>query len=277
MTSGTVNVETIYLSEYSCVDVNVNMEGGLLIARKELIVGDGDGDVIVSITGGEIRVESGDTLSIDDNGSIDVCGGTLKVKGNKVAELASIVCDGSGRLTGCGGAPGVVIEYDGVYTIVTGTTEFDADKAYCPVPGNGADKIPSVLTEVVLEWSEGECIGTRGRNQVFFGNDCEAVAAAEVGDPCWIGTARSGQPTMNLNLIVDPCDPNGFIAPLPLWECFCWRVDTFCEAGNTVRGDLWSFCTGCEDIPGDCNRDCLINFYDYAATVDDFGETVLWP
>jgi hypothetical protein len=267
MNSGTINCEVLYLSEYSCVDVNVDVSGGLIVVRDEFMVGEGDGDVAVSISGGEIRVESESTMTISSNGSVDVCGtGQLKLKGNKLNDLAQMVCDGSGRLTGCGTAAGVELAYDGTYTIVTGNPDVNPDQAYCPVPANGAERIPSVVSNVVLSWEEGECIGTRGRNIVFFGpaDECEAVCADSQGGPYNIGVTRSGVNTWNLG-------------NLPLWECYCWKIDTFCEAGNTVPGNCWTFCTGCEDIPGDCNRDCLLNFLDYATTVDDFGEQIYWP
>jgi hypothetical protein len=104
MTGGTINADEVRFSCNSCVDVNVTIDGGLLIARSDLCVGDGDGDVNVALNGGEIRVESSDTLSIDGNGTIDITEGVLKIKGNVTAAIAEMVCDGSGRLTGYGGA-----------------------------------------------------------------------------------------------------------------------------------------------------------------------------
>jgi hypothetical protein len=265
MTGGTINADEVRFGCNSCVDVNVTIDGGLIIARSDLCVGDGDGDVSVALNGGEIRVESSDTLEIDENnGNIDITEGVLKVKGNVTAAIAAMVCEGSGRLTGYGGPQGVVIAFDGVYTVVTATTEFDADKAYCPNPADGAERVPSVVTEAVLSWTPGDCIGIRGRNLVYFGSDCGAVDNATQSDPEFKGLTGAG-------------DPSFPIGNLPLWTCWCWRVDTFCQAGNTVKGNVWTFCTGCEDIPGDVNRDCLVNFEDYACVADDFGETDFWP
>jgi hypothetical protein len=90
------------------------------------------------------------------------------------------------------------------------------------------------------------------------------VEAATQSDPEFQGLRGAGSPCFN-------------VGNLPLWTCWCWRVDTFCQAGNTVKGDVWTFCTGCEDIPGDVNRDCLVNFEDYACVAGDFGETDFWP
>ncbi|MHC4478357.1 MAG: hypothetical protein ACYTEL_22185 [Planctomycetota bacterium] len=265
MSGGTVNAKRVRLGwepykpdDFSCT---VDISGGLLIAREDLQVGE---KTTVSFTGGEIRVDNEETFEIDDGGTMDICGGVLKIKGNVASDIAAMVCDGSGRLTGCGAPQGVIIEYDGVYTIVTGTSEYNADQAYCLVPPCGAERIQSVTTNVILEWQAGAKVGSRGRHLVYFGSDCDAVAAAGPGDPENVCVNRADD--------LD-CD----VGNLPLWECFCWRVDEFNQDGTTTTGVLCSFCTGCEDIPGDCNRDCLLNFEDYATTVDDFGEQIYWP
>jgi hypothetical protein len=264
LTGGTINADEIRLSVGSCVDVNVTVDGGLLIARQHLRVGEGDGVVNVALTSGEIRIESGSSLQIDNGKNLNITDGVLKIKGNVTGAIGAMVCDGSGRLTGFGGPQGIVIAYDGEYTIVTATTAFDPDQAYCPLPGNGAERVQSDVTEVVLQWTVGDCIGTRGRNLVYFGSDCDAVDNATQSDPEFQGLTGAGVPEFN-------------IGNLPLWSCWCWRIDTFCQAGNTVKGNLWSFCTGCEDIPGDVNRDCLVNFEDYACVAADFGLDDYWP
>jgi hypothetical protein len=266
MTGGTINADEVRFGCNSCVDVNVTIDGGLLIARSDLCVGDGDGDVSVALNGGEIRVESGDSLEIGDNGTIDICGGTLKIKGNKVAEISALVCHGSGRLTGCGSPSGVFIEYDGVYTVVTGGWDPWPDGAYCLDPACGAERIAA--TEVVLCWQPGACIGSRGRHVVYFSSDCDAV---ENEPPCscpfpggCLGVLPGGQTCVD-------------VGPLELWTTYCWRVDEFCEDGRCVKGCVCSFTTGCEDIPGDVNRDCLVNFEDYACVAGDFGLEQFWP
>jgi hypothetical protein len=271
MTGGTVSARRVRLgwepgapADFSCT---VDISGGLLIAREDLQVGE---KTTVTISGGEVRVEDEDTLEIDAGGSIDICGdGALKVRGNVVNELAEMVCDGSGRITGCGGAPGVVIEFDGTYTVLTGNPDFDPKQAYCPSPADGATRIQAVNTDVVLCWAAGDSVGRSGRHFVYFGSDCEAVAAAEPGDPEYITFLRAD--VLCYNVSENPA------LPLTLWECYCWRIDEFNADSSITRGNVWMFCTGCEDIPGDCNRDCLLNFEDYAETVDDYGEVIYWP
>jgi hypothetical protein len=268
MTGGTLNAENVLLgwqpyvpADFSCT---VDMTGGLIVVRKCLRIGE---KTHFSCTGGEVRLESG-CLEIADGGNFDICDtGVLKIKGNVVDEIAVMVCDGSGRLTGCGSPAGVVIEYDGGYTVVTGTWDPNPEIPYCPVPPDGAERVPASLTGAFLCWQPGCCVGSRGRHIVYFSTDCDCVENAPPCDasvPCFWEVCRAGETCVDMG-------------PLELWTTYCWRVDSFCEDGRCVRGCVWSFTTGCEDIPGDCNRDCLLNFEDYAATVDDFGEKMYWP
>jgi hypothetical protein len=264
MSGGTLNADRVRLGwdPYpDFIECTLDMSGGLIVARDDVQVGE---KTTVSLTGGEIRIDSGDSLEIDDGGTIDICGGELKIKGNVALDIAEMVCDGSGKITGCGAPQGVIIEYDGTYTVVTGTPDYDPDQAYCLTPPCGAERVRSVVTEVELCWQPGAKVGTRGRHLVYFGSDCDAVEAAGPGDPENVCVNRADDLCCN-------------VGNLPLWECFCWRVDEFNQDGTTTTGKMCSFCTGCEDITGDCNRDCLLNFEDYATTVDDFGEQIYWP
>jgi hypothetical protein len=264
MTGGTINARRVRMGwePYPDFSSDVDMSGGLIVCREDLQIGE---NTTVSLTGGEIRIDSSDSLEIDSGGNLDICGGTLKIKGNVAADVAALVCDGSGRLTGCGTAPGVVIEYDGTYTVVTGTTEgIDPDKAFCPDPANGAVEVQSVVTEVVLCWEPGASVGTRGRHLVYFGTDPAAVLAAGPGDPENVCVNRADVLCCN-------------VGNLPLWTQHCWRVDEFNEDGSTTTGDLWCFTTGCAAIPGDTNMDCLVNFEDYACVAGTFGDEQFWP
>jgi len=70
-----------------------------------------------------------------------------------------------------------------------------------------------------------------------------------------------------------------------LWKTYYWRVDEYhkktlpgCSAAPVLtKGDIWSFTTGCELIDGDINRDCVVNFLDYAMLADDWRECVFFP
>jgi hypothetical protein len=223
-----------------------------------------DGDVIADVAE-YLRIgddSNSGAMVFADNASVTT--GVIRIKGNVAAVVAGMVCDGSGRLTGYGTAAGVVISLEDGYTVVTAVDGVDPNKAYCASPPNGAERVTA--SDVELCWAEGECIGSRGKNIVYFGpaDECEAVCSDTQGGSYNIEINNQGETCVN-------------VGALELWGCYCWRVDTFCESGSTVKGDVWTFCTGCEDIPGDVNRDCLVNFLDYACVAGDFGEEQLWP
>jgi len=54
-------------------------------------------------------------------------------------------------------------------------------------------------------------------------------------------------------------------------------VETLFPAGTFFKGDIWSFSTGCELIPGDINRDCILNFEDLAGVAQSWGQEHFWP
>ncbi len=265
MTGGILNAGKILLSasEDSCVDVTVDMQGGLLIAREELIVADDDGVVTVTISGGEIQVLGDDSLEIDDNGSIDLCGGTLVLAGNKAAEIAELVCV-DGKITGYGIPAGVVIDYDNLNpgkTTVYGVG-VDSRQAYCPEPANGADKVRP--TGVWLRWVPGSGVGRIGGHRVYFGTDEEALGAATMPDDEYMGQTRSNAPEY-------------YVGDLLLWVDYFWRIDEVNEDFTVTKGMVWKFTTGCELIPGDVNRDCIVDFKDYAKIAETWQKKQLWP
>ncbi|MHC4528198.1 MAG: hypothetical protein ACYS29_10005, partial [Planctomycetota bacterium] len=274
MTGGTLNADRVRLgwrpynpADFSCT---VDMSGGLIVARSDLQIGE---KTTVNLTGGEIRIGSGDSLDIDVGGKLDICGGVLKIRGNHVFDIMMMLCEGYlGGITCCGSTLCCAVEYDGTWTIIRydPDCDADADQAYCPNPPDGAENVRSALTEVCLEWTNGGCLGTRGRACVLFGSDCSAIENAGCCEqpigPCY-----------EFWTIPPRLPPAGCVGNLPLWTTYCWRVDQWCQDATCVKGKVWRFTTGCEDIPGDCNRDCILNFEDYAATVDDFGQKIYWP
>jgi len=277
MTGGIVSAEYIRLSasEGSCTHVNVDMQGGLLIAREDFIVADGAGVVTVTISGGEIQV-LGNSLEIDDNGSIDLCGGTLVLAGNKAAEIAELVCV-DGKITGYGIPAGVVIDYDNLNpgkTTVYGVMGVDPKKAYCPEPANGADKVQCVTSDVELCWTGGSGVDRIGGHRVFFGTDEQAVADANMSDDEYITQTRAN---ITCYIIAGPgAGPEGF-SNLPLWTDHFWRIDEVNDDFTVTPGDVWKFTTGCEAIDGDTNNDCILNFLDYADVASTWQKEQLWP
>jgi hypothetical protein len=271
MSGGTINAGEVDVGG-GYEDTTLNVSGGLFISRGRFRVRKPANDITtVNLTGGVIQVgsleiDAGNVFEIEaseaEGGPVGSAGGTLILEGNQLGQVGALV--DAGVLTGCGSARGVVATYDGSNTIVTATCNVDVCQAWKPVPANGADKIQSVITEVVLSWTAGDCVGLRGRHFIYFGTDPVAVDSAGVGDPENIAVNRATELSIN-------------VGNLPLWTTHYWRIDEFNEDTTTTKGELWSFVTGCEAIPGDINMDCLVNFDDYAALAATFGEEEFWP
>jgi len=69
---------------------------------------------------------------------------------------------------------------------------------------------------------------------------------------------------------------------LELWKTYFWRIDELnadgpCGDIPDTKGDIWSFTTGCELMPGDINLDCFVNLEDYAMMADDWRVEVFFP
>ena len=144
------------------------------------------------------------------------------------------------------------------------------EKAWMPSPKDGAINEAAVTCDMVLSWNEGNCLGAKGRNFVYFG-DCDCVENAPTPPdagwntaPCYQGYQYVGNTTYNAGT-------------LPLWTKYCWRIDQGCENGSTFRGDIWTFTTGCELIGGDANLDCLVNFVDYAMVASTWMDEQFFP
>jgi hypothetical protein len=122
-----------------------------------------------------------------------------------------------------------------------------------------------------MTWIRGDKFGLRGRDAVYFDGDCEAVAAAT--DPM----TPPGRGYLQARDL--PQYPKSTDLPhrLPLWTTYCWRIDENNDDGTITKGRLWTFTTGCEDIPGDTNKDCLVNGDDYADVAGTWLLEQLWP
>jgi hypothetical protein len=89
------------------------------------------------------------------------------------------------------------------------------------------------------------------------------LAPAPSDPPCYVARVNT--------IDLDPLPPVDLqqtytwnAGSLPLWTKYYWRVDQGCSDATVVKGDIWSFTTGCPLIPGDANLDCIVNFLDYA-------------
>jgi hypothetical protein len=102
------------------------------------------------------------------------------------------------------------------------------------------------------------------KHYVFFGDDYDAVAAAEIGDPEYKGFKPVG--------LEEYCPPD-----LELWTTYCWRIDEKRFGEPTVKGMVWCFTTGCEIMPGDINLDCIVDGRDWAMLADDWAKEAFFP
>jgi hypothetical protein len=267
MSGGIINAGSVRVGGGK-TDTTLNVSGGLMIARGEFSVRDSDdGTVEVNLTGGVIQAGS---IRIDDSVMDINDTGTLILEGNQLGTVSDLV--GLGKLTGCGGPRGIIADYgvtNSGKTTVTATCNFDKCQAWAPSPADGAAEVQSVVTDVNIAWEEGDCLGFRGRNSVYFGDDFDDVTDADTNSPEWLGffQFRGGDAFVN-------------VGNLPLWENRYWRIDEFNgieDVDPVTPGNTWTFTTGCAAILGDINMDCLVNFLDYAELANTFGEEEMWP
>jgi hypothetical protein len=266
ITGGTLNVGEDFGMGLEDGPTNLTVSGGLVVVGDTLEIGRGT----ANLEGGVVR--AGD-LDIGDNGVMNIVegGGVLILDGNKLATVGSLVADGKLVAMPCASTRGIQADYGvtnpGKTTVISCCTCIDECQAWAPVPADGASEVHSVVTDVILSWTEGDCLGTRGRSAVYFGDDPVAVENAVIASPEFKGYKNLGSPSYNAG-------------NLPLWETFYWRIDQINYLTGKpplTKGEVWSFTTGCAAIAGDVNMDCLVNFLDYAELAATFGMEELWP
>lgn len=188
------------------------------------------------------------------------CWVTLDVSGGAGEGGKALECD-----PGCAGAL-TVTDLGG--NCESATCLLITCQAYKPGPKDGAVGEGAVTCDMVLTWNEGNCLGAKGRNHIFFSTDEDCVANAPTPSagwtppPCYLGQTIVGNDQWN-------------VGPLPLWTKYFWRIDQGCP--TVCQGDVWSFTTGCPLIPGDANLDCLVNFLDYAAVASTWMGEEFFP
>jgi hypothetical protein len=272
MTGGTINagnVEIGWNPDNDNATASLDMSGGLLIARNNFRVGR---TTVATLSPGGV-VQVGNTVNVEDGGALK---GLINIIGTSVTDSGLIILDGyklpevfdlveAGLLKGNDSPVGIAADFD---VTNPGKTTVWAEEpipcqAFSPRPFDTAQEIP-VGSPVVLSWTAGEGLGL-GRHYVFFDEDESCVADASCGESgaaCWRGMLRASTTSWSAGL-------------LELWKTYYWRID---EVGATCcQGKVWSFTTGCALIPGDINRDCVLNFDDYALVADDYGEEQFWP
>ncbi|MHC4184593.1 MAG: hypothetical protein ACYSR4_01495 [Planctomycetota bacterium] len=171
---------------------------------------------------------------------------------------------------------GDIAQYDATNpgtTTVYVASDCNEYQASGPSPADGAKGVPSRETDVVLCWIPACGIGTLGRHYLFFSTDKDCVDNAPTYSVGWTPPACYVGPP----LTADVTTKN--MGHKPLWTKYYWRVDEKLQTGEMVKGNTWSFTTGCDPIPAaDANIDCLVNFVDFTTLAGSWLEQApLWP
>jgi hypothetical protein len=294
---------TLIMNDESCLDGNgddgeggegacILVDGGTLILRGRLNMGC-DHDAYLIVDNGGTVIHTGDKVTIPDND-----GGEhrlIVLYGTYTSEETEIIPDrNAAAIIGCLGIlttcntneddnrdPDWWRDNGALWCQICGPIHItdlggDCKEVICfmtpppPTPRDGATGIAAVTCDLILRWREHGCLGLKGRNFIYFSDDCDAVENApnpsEPGFPSpeYQGSTFVGNSSFN-------------VARLPLWTSYCWRIDQGCQDGSIVEGPLWTFATGCPLIPGDLNLDCMVNFLDYAALANTWMGEQFFP
>jgi len=249
MSGGTINVEQYDFGKSSgstpmLGHTTVNMSGGVINPTRDFFAGRG-GTFIMEMTGGSITVGQafriGDTdtttalvklnggtieaenLVINANAvmaKLDIGGGTLKLRGDKVGAVLGYV--NQGMILGYGGRGGMFVDIVDGDTLVTSSAP-DYTIAYRPTPGHGESNVP--LGEITLGWSLGDYAA---RHDVYFGEDYNEVNDADISTA---GIYKGRQ------------DANSFsVTVAEFGKTYYWRIDEVGGAGTDVwKGNVWNF------------------------------------
>ena len=266
---GTVNISgDITIPDYTDNDAEGLLEqtGGTINCCTLVVKDKGT----VELLGGTLEITCAGSLDCD-GGVINIAGGSLILPGDACAEVADL--EAAGCLSAyyvvagaCAGSTGELIcNYDSMSDKTTVTAlQGDTSKAWSPDPADGAVE---QSVDVVLCWCAGDSIGKKG-HAVYFGTSYD-----DVNDPVGI------PPIPIFRGYLPPLSPQCYDPPeeLELWTPYFWRIDEFNADLSVTKGDVWSFTTGCEKLPGDINLDCFVNFEDYAMMADDWTVEVWFP
>jgi hypothetical protein len=148
------------------------------------------------------------------------------------------------------------------------TIRHPSSQAWNPLPADGETK---QCPDVVLSWRPGLGMGRHpgDKHYVYFGYTFEDVNNAVIGSSEYCCFKPVGWEHF------DPNVDTGI--PLQLWQKYYWRIDEKLFGRPAVKGDIWTFGTGCEIMPGDINLDCAVNIKDLVMLADDWGVESFFP
>ncbi len=256
----------------------VNMDGGLLTVEESMYLADNEATGILNMTGGTVLVQSNfycpsasasatndahlnldsglflveeDFSIINSNncsGEIDIAGGTLKIKGDKVTLTEGYADDGyikshgvtDGSLISGNLRAFLHVDYNARtagYTTLTAVTIAD-NRAWKPIPNPITDVSQKPLNQI-LTWASGEGASS---HDVYIGTDYTTVNNATPASDEFVTNTTSNSYDK----------PTGYLPGVTYY----WRID---EVGSsTIKGYVWNFtvdnCQAYDEEPaeGDC-------------------------
>lgn len=229
---GVLNTRRFGLSEKTReAQATLTVNGGLVNVTQDLHMGQSPTDVSIDLNGGTLKVKD---FKPTDALSMDISGGTLSLDGDQSDLIAQLVS--SGQLTIDGNSAqrgGLFVSYDadaGTTTVTADPSLANPDNAYSPGPLNAAADVAPDTT--ALSWSPGDSTAVAGGHDLYFGTDPNAVA--NDGADNALGTYLGNLDTTEAAL------PE----PLMLNKTYYWRVDQVASDGTVHKGTVWSFAVG---------------------------------
>jgi hypothetical protein len=261
VSGGSVTAGQIRVPHSDNADGRLTQTGGTIECGTLYVRDNG----IVKLDGGTCTV-TGASLDLQSGAVVNIETGTLKLAGDKTAQVDQYVAEG--KLGGYYvGAPfntfrgGIARSFDGTWTTVTATPP-NWTQAWGPDPLDGTTKIGQ--SGATLSWQPGNQVGGDGYHDVYFGTTYAAVDTANPMSDEFQAHQAAG-------------DRDWDTGAMDNWKTYYWRIDELDKWNIPEKGLVWSFTTGCEDIPGDQNADCVLDFKDFADVADTWGEEAFYP
>jgi hypothetical protein len=270
------------------------VDGGVMYMNDRVNVGKDGASAHIFIVGGGYFEHHGEKVTVPDDS-----GGEHRIivrDGIFLAEEVEMIWDRDAALImGCG-SPGTKFETCGIYDNYSSRdpekwleedaleceagcvgpeiVDLDADctrvfcleepnEAYLPCPEDGATEVP---VDVCLTWRKGALMGGHvgDKHYVYWSTSETDVTNDIVG-------GDSYQQFLPVGL--EEFCPVGQV----LWTTYYWRVDEKPFQQTTFKGNIWSYTTGCEMVPGDINLDCFVDGLDWAMLADDWMVESFFP